>query len=113
MLPSGNDAAVALAIHFGRLIQEIARKKDPDARNPTAWSDEACYLRFVKAMNAYAVEQGWKSASFGNPHGYHLAEKAGPRPINKMSAQDLAQMTILAMKVRAGAVQLVMTCLDL
>jgi len=97
MLPSGNDAAVALAEHFGRKLQEQQRAVDPNSRDPSQWGLEACYLRFVKEMNTYTKKQGWKSASFGNPHGYHLAEKGNPRPVNKMSALDVASMTRLAM----------------
>lgn len=97
MLPSGNDAAVCLAEHFGRILQEQQRARDPNAREPSRWGLEACYLRFVKEMNSYTAREGWKSASFGNPHGYHLAEPKNPRPVNKMSAVHVAEMSIKAM----------------
>jgi D-alanyl-D-alanine carboxypeptidase (penicillin-binding protein 5/6) len=54
LLPSGNDAAVALAEHFGpRLVD----------------SEDSAHDRFVAAMNARAVALGLKATKFGNPHG--------------------------------------------
>ena len=69
MLPSGNDAAVALAQHFGRVLQEQTVASEPTARDPTGWSAESCYLRFVKEMNSFCAARGWRSCSFGNQHG--------------------------------------------
>ena len=55
LLPSGNDASVALAEHFGRQLP-IGKATDP-------------YARFIEAMNATAGELGMKSTQFKNPHG--------------------------------------------
>ena len=53
MLPSGNDASVALAEHVGG---RLAGEGDPLAR-------------FVAAMNARAAALGLRSTTYGNPHG--------------------------------------------
>lgn len=53
MLPSGNDAAVALAEHVG---SRLAGDGDP-------------LVRFVAAMNARAVALGLPNTTYGNPHG--------------------------------------------
>jgi D-alanyl-D-alanine carboxypeptidase (penicillin-binding protein 5/6) len=54
MLPSGNDAAVAFAEHFGPRLSP----GDGDAHD-----------RFVAAMNARATSLGLPSTRYGNPHG--------------------------------------------
>jgi D-alanyl-D-alanine carboxypeptidase (penicillin-binding protein 5/6) len=54
MLPSGNDAAVAFAEHFGPRLHAGAA----DAHD-----------RFVAAMNARAASLGLESTRYGNPHG--------------------------------------------
>lgn len=53
MLPSGNDAAVALAEHVGGRLD----------------GDGDALRRFVAAMNARAAALGLRSTSYGNPHG--------------------------------------------
>ena len=68
MLRSGNDAAVALAIH-------------------TAHSTEA----FVRAMNERAEELGLHDTHFANPHGLDSGE-------NFASARDLARLAAAAME---------------
>ncbi len=78
LLPSGNDAAVALAEHFG---QRLA----PD-------SDASVYGRFVQAMNDQAKELGLSNTHFANPHG--LTEDK-----HYSSAIDLAQLALAASKV--------------
>ncbi|MCU0716141.1 MAG: serine hydrolase [Pirellula sp.] len=58
MLPSGNDASVAFAEHFG------ARLK------PSGWDESRDPLdMFVAAMNAEAKLLGLKNTTFRNPHG--------------------------------------------
>jgi D-alanyl-D-alanine carboxypeptidase (penicillin-binding protein 5/6) len=88
MLPSGNDASVALAEHFGKRLS-------PD-------SDDA-YEGFVAAMNRKAAEIGMKSTHFANPHGL-TAEG------HQTTAHDLAHLATLAFKQsefreRVGTVQ--------
>lgn len=55
MLPSGNDASVAFAEHFGALIR-------PD-------EDGTSYDRFIAEMNAEAKRLGMKNTGYKNPHG--------------------------------------------
>jgi D-alanyl-D-alanine carboxypeptidase (penicillin-binding protein 5/6) len=71
LLPSGNDAAVALAEHFGPRFPAGA---DPD---PVA--------RFVVAMNQKAKSLGLKETSFADPNGLSKDDLA--------SARDLATLT--------------------
>ncbi len=67
MLPSGNDAALAIARHV-------------------AGSDEA----FVASMNAFVARLGLADTQFGNPHGLHDDS-------TYTSAHDLAVLTRYAM----------------
>lgn len=59
LLPSGNDAAVAFAEHFGKQI--------------SPQSDAPSYDRFIQAMNATAAELGMKNTTYANPHGLTVA----------------------------------------
>ncbi|MGC6444851.1 MAG: serine hydrolase [Rubripirellula sp.] len=78
LLPSGNDAAIALAEHFGsRLVKKTAEQE----------SDEL----FVIAMNEKAQSLGMTQTHFCNPHG--LTE-----PGHLSSANDLAKLTCAAMR---------------
>lgn len=63
LLPSGNDAAVALAEHVG-----AASAGDGDPLD-----------RFVTAMNARAASLGLRHTTYGNPHGL-TAEGCGSTP---------------------------------
>lgn len=59
LLPSGNDAAVALAEHFGPRFEppgEDAAIVDP-------------LLRFVAEMNRTAAKLGMRNTTYANPHG--------------------------------------------
>ena len=60
LLPSGNDAAYAIAVQVGRIIA-----KDPDMDRYAAVSV------FCKEMNKKAKELGCKKTKFANPDGYH------------------------------------------
>jgi D-alanyl-D-alanine carboxypeptidase (penicillin-binding protein 5/6) len=78
MLPSGNDASVALAEHFG-----------------AKWNPEAgmsAHDKFVERMNQQAQELGMTNTSYKNPHGLtakgHLTTPA-----------DLAQLARHAMQL--------------
>lgn len=68
MVPSGNDAAVAIAEHIGGTVE-----------------------RFVEMMNAKMADLGLKDTHFVNPHG--LDDEA-----HYSSAYDLAQMARYAMR---------------
>lgn len=58
LLPSGNDASVALAEHFG------------DRLTPGGAGEGDSYDRFIAAMNAKAKALGMDGTSFANPHGW-------------------------------------------
>lgn len=60
MLPSGNDAAKAIAVHFA---QEISPK---DTLN-----ENEAISEFAKLMNSKAKELGANDTHFVNPHGFH------------------------------------------
>lgn len=64
MLPSGNDAALALAKWGSLLLSEGDRG-------------------FVNCMNRFASEIGMKSSTFGNPHGL-------PHSQNGCTAEDVS-----------------------
>jgi D-alanyl-D-alanine carboxypeptidase (penicillin-binding protein 5/6) len=66
LLPSGNDAATALAEHFSTRLQIFnASGNDPQSNN----SIRTPYDRFIDAMNAEAVAMGLTNTGYKNPHG--------------------------------------------
>lgn len=73
MLPSGNDASVAFAEHFG----ERLRPADCKETDPLAM--------FVAAMNAEAKQLGMNQSHFSNPHGLTHVE-------HRSSCMDLAKL---------------------
>ncbi|WP_337176687.1 peptidoglycan-binding protein [Paludisphaera sp.] len=75
MLPSGNDATVAFAEHFG-------------GRLP---GEGEAYDRFVAAMNAAAEELGMSQTRFANPHGL-------PADGHHAGAGDLARLAIAVLQ---------------
>jgi D-alanyl-D-alanine carboxypeptidase (penicillin-binding protein 5/6) len=82
LLPSGNDASVALAEHFGRKFAKAEESLD----------DAKSYDRFIEQMNATARELNMLQTHFVNPHG--LTDK------NHLStADDLAKLAIAALGV--------------
>ena len=86
LLPSGNDAAVAIAEHCG------GRLKNPDDSPGT--TDH--FLRFIALMNRTAVELGLKETHFVNPNGL-------PADGHHSSARDLARLTHHALALPAFA----------
>ena len=82
MLPSGNDAAVAFAEHFG---PRLADDKDKAAKLDAHDS-------FVSAMNRKAAELGMKSTHFNNPNGL-------PSEGHVTTAHDLARLAHAAFKL--------------
>jgi D-alanyl-D-alanine carboxypeptidase (penicillin-binding protein 5/6) len=62
MLPSGNDASVAFAEHFGERLR------------PAGCSETDPLAMFIAAMNAEAVKLGMNHSHFVNPHGLTHAE---------------------------------------
>lgn len=81
LLPSGNDASVALAEHFGNRFASSLGTPDETI------SAEESYDLFVKAMNDEAQALGLKQTAYANPHG--LTEKG-----HGASAGDLCQLAI-------------------
>ncbi|MCI0332274.1 MAG: serine hydrolase [Planctomycetes bacterium] len=82
MLPSGNDASVALAEHFG---ERLADKKADGGDSLSA------YDSFVAAMNRKAEELGMKASHFNNTHGL-------PSEGHHTTARDLALLAYKAFK---------------
>jgi D-alanyl-D-alanine carboxypeptidase (penicillin-binding protein 5/6) len=75
LLPSGNDAAVAFAEHFGRRFEPSAGAHKPE--HPSE--------RFIAEMNRVAEELGLHETHFENPNGLPSAE-------HRSSARDLARL---------------------
>jgi len=80
LLPSGNDAAVAIAEHFG------SRLKPPD----DALGETDPLRRFIAEMNRVAVELELWETHFVNPNGL-------PADGHHSSARDLARLTYRAL----------------
>jgi len=78
LVPSGNDAAVALAEHFGPRFEPASRKGTSDSLS-----------RFVAEMNRRAKQLEMSSTRFVNPNG--LPDKG-----HTSSARDLVRATIAA-----------------
>ena len=84
MLPSGNDASVALAEHFGPRLT---------ARNGTEASpSEDPLTLFVAAMNSTAAGLGMTDTTFRNPHGLTHAE-------HRSTVTDLLKLAQAAIRV--------------
>lgn len=68
MLPSGNDAAAAVAVHYGGSVEG-----------------------FADMMNKKAAELGMTSSNFTNPHGLNMQNSK-----NITTAQDMAKLAVAA-----------------
>ena len=82
MIPSGNDAAMAIAASVGKII-------DPDTGDPRA--------TFVEAMNDKAKELGMDRSVFTNPHGLDFDGWEGDL---HSSARDVIAMYSHAMGIK-------------
>jgi D-alanyl-D-alanine carboxypeptidase (penicillin-binding protein 5/6) len=80
LLPSGNDAATALAEHFGRRFSKDDARKLTDAQS---------HDLFVEEMNVVAKELGLSHSQFKNPHGLSAAG-------HYSCAHDLAKLANIA-----------------
>ncbi|XZE53823.1 serine hydrolase [Planctomycetaceae bacterium SH139] len=79
LLPSGNDAAVALAEHFGEhLLASPEYSALPDISDP--------FDRFIAEMNRTASRLGLAETTYRNPHGMTDSE-------HLTTANELAQLT--------------------
>jgi serine-type D-Ala-D-Ala carboxypeptidase (penicillin-binding protein 5/6) len=79
MLPSGNDASVAFAEHFGSRLAKSDKK------------DATSYDSFIVAMNDMAKKLGMEKTSYKNPHGL-------PAEGHQSCAADLLKLAHAAMK---------------
>jgi D-alanyl-D-alanine carboxypeptidase len=79
LVPSGNDAAISLAEHFGARFEPPSRKKD----------ESDAVARFVAEMNRAAATLKLAETHYLNPNG--LPEKG-----HVSSARDLARLTAAA-----------------
>ena len=92
MLPSGNDAAVAIAESIGKkLMDEAFASQKNDEGTPKCKPSKNPIWYFVSQMNAKAKELGMNNTRFANPHG--LNEKD-----NISTALDMAILSAFAMK---------------
>lgn len=80
MLPSGNDAADAIARYVGTKI-------DPTSGDP--------YATFVSAMNDTAKSLGMSSTVYRNPHGLDIDQYAGDQ---HSTARDVSKLLAAAMR---------------
>jgi D-alanyl-D-alanine carboxypeptidase (penicillin-binding protein 5/6) len=83
MLPSGNDASVSFAEHFGKRLAE---------KQEEGGDEVSAYDSFIAAMNRKAEEIGMKSTQFRNPHGL-------PSTGHQTTARDLAHLAYEAYKL--------------
>jgi serine-type D-Ala-D-Ala carboxypeptidase (penicillin-binding protein 5/6) len=95
LLPSGNDAAVALAEHFGRRWGDSA--DDPDGSErliPANVLDGplSSEEKFIEWMNAEAEQLGMTDTRFANPHGLTARR-------HHASAVDLIRLARAAMEL--------------
>ncbi len=81
LLPSGNDASVALAEHFGERVQRTRMKLNASQ----------AYDSFVDAMNRAAKKLGMQNSKFTNTHG--LTE-----PGHLSTANDLVKLAAAALE---------------
>jgi D-alanyl-D-alanine carboxypeptidase (penicillin-binding protein 5/6) len=81
LLPSGNDASVALAEHFGSRL----------AGNLNNHDALVSYRDFISEMNVTAEKLGMSRAHYVNPHGLSNAGHV-------ITANDLARLSAAAMK---------------
>ena len=77
MLPSGNDASIAIAVWGGKHL--LAH----ESSSPKAKKKKICYNRFITEMNNKAKKLGLQKTTYANSHG--LANSS-----NKSCTFDLA-----------------------
>lgn len=88
MLPSGNDAAQAIAESLGDSVKQQLQESG-DASVP-----DSAYDAFVYAMNKKAQELGMTNSLFSNPHGLDIDQHDAEM---YCSARDVATMISAAM----------------
>ncbi len=101
MVPSGNDAAVAIAENLGEAFVEEAKAAgediaDADGNPVDLDADDAAYDAFVARMNERARELGCNDTRFANPHGLDFDEWGNEDMYS--TARDVATMAAHAIK---------------
>lgn len=89
MLPSGNDASVALAEHFGGRC--AAPDTAPDAARDAAPAESDPLPRFIAEMNRTARRLGMTQTTYRNPHGLTA-------PGHQSTARDLLRLAHAALQ---------------
>lgn len=77
MLPSGNDASVAIAVWGGRVLLNN-ESKGPNIN----YKKKQCYNRFIREMNKLSSKIGMQKTNYANSHGLMNCD-------NKSCAYDL------------------------
>lgn len=101
MVPSGNDAAVAIAECVGQQILDDAKAAgetvlDADGQPIDASSANAAYDAFIAKMNERAQELGCENTRFSNPHGLDFDQWEGEEMYS--TARDIASIASVAMR---------------
>ena len=91
MLPSGNDASLALAVWAGRKLLETNSEFGDSTARGEKLTKGACYTRFIKEMNEKAKVLNMSKTIYANSHG--LAN-----PNNRSTAFDIALLSSYAMQ---------------
>ena len=89
MLPSGNDASLAIAVWGGRLLLEKDRKGDTFYLD-RKYTKKECYERFIREMNTTARELKLVKTNYANSHGL-------VNSLNRSCAYDIAYLSHQAM----------------
>ena len=109
LLPSGNDAAVALAEFCGRHVGSPDKGGNGTEITGRGISDEESYARFIAAMNEAAVGLGLENSSFRNPHGLtepgHTASAADLATLSRAAWQDPLFREIVSTRQRGYTVE--------
>lgn len=87
LLPSGNDASVALAESFGRRYLDRAAYAEAGASDEEDALNKAAYDAFVARMNETARELNMVQTSFANTHGLDAEG-------HESTVSDLARLTL-------------------
>lgn len=100
MVPSGNDAAIAIAETLGASILKDAESSgtalyNPDGSTVVATDATAPTQAFVAKMNEKAAELGCDNTIFANPHGLDIGQYATEM---HSSAKDVATFSACAME---------------
>jgi D-alanyl-D-alanine carboxypeptidase (penicillin-binding protein 5/6) len=92
MLPSGNDAAIALAEHLGGKPRDFSRLDKSEAWPPPVGGEsEQRVQEFLVEMNRVGQESGLQTF-FDSPHGFSQAEGQYYRKANTASCEDLCKL---------------------